>query len=82
MKIFVIAYTIKPPDFWSKNSRGKELGKISSHDVGNAYMLNFMDHLTHIFNFWAKQHGTVSFKQCQIPWILIGSFMMLAHAAW
>jgi hypothetical protein len=30
--------------------------------------LNFKDHLAHVFNFYTKQHGIVSFKQCQIPW--------------
>jgi hypothetical protein len=28
---------------------------------------------------WAKQHGTVSFKPCQIPWMPVSSFVMLAQ---
>jgi hypothetical protein len=38
--------------------------------------MNFKDHLVHVFNFWAKQNGTVSFKPCQILWMPISSFMM------
>jgi hypothetical protein len=59
-----------------KIAEGKNFGK---YQIVMLEWLNFKDHLGHVFNFWAKQHGIVSFAQCQIPWMPISNFMMPAQ---
>jgi hypothetical protein len=62
----------------------KQLGGSTPNPPGNSNTkhwewLNFKDRLSHVFNFWAKKNGTVSFKPCQIPWMPISSFVMLVQ---
>jgi hypothetical protein len=42
-------------------------------------IVEFQGPASAFINFWAKQHGTVSFKPCQIPWMPRSSLMMLAQ---